>query len=258
MEILDHSGAGRARVRELAGRQLPARRRHDLDARNFRSRNQHRVLGHQQSAPDFDGEARPGDNLYTDCVLALDADTGKLRWYFQFTPHDLYDYDAEETPVLIDAMWQGQPRKLLVEANRNGFLYVLDRTDGKFLSAVRFVEKMNWAKGIDEHGRPIRSGAAAHGQRHAGLPGIQRRNQLVFAIIQSVDQSLLFPGVGKLRISSWSARRNLRPGKPIIRRAPGAAPVTARRKFCWLSNWARTNPGGPIRKWAAANRAAAP
>lgn len=114
--------------------------------------------GTSNPAPDFDGEARPGDNLYTDCVLALDADTGKLKWYFQFTPHDLYDYDAAETPVLIDAMWQGQPRKLLVEANRNGFLYVLDRTDGKFLSAVRFVEKMNWAKGIDEHGRPIRSG----------------------------------------------------------------------------------------------------
>jgi alcohol dehydrogenase (cytochrome c) len=123
--------------------------------------------GTSNPAPDFDGDVRPGDDLYTDCVLALDADTGKLKWYFQFTPHDLYDYDAEETPVLVDAMWQGQPRKLLVEANRNGFLYVLDRTDGKFLSAVRFVEKMNWAKGIDEHGRPIRSGVqpTANGTR---------------------------------------------------------------------------------------------
>jgi len=123
--------------------------------------------GTSNPAPDFDGDVRPGDDLYTDCVLALDADTGKLKWYFQFTPHDLYDYDAEETPVLIDAIWQGQPRKLLVEANRNGFLYVLDRTDGKFLSAVRFVEKMNWAKGIDEHGRPIRSGVqpTANGTR---------------------------------------------------------------------------------------------
>jgi len=115
--------------------------------------------GTSNPAPDFDGEVRPGDDLYTDCVLALDADTGKLKWYFQFTPHDLYDYDAAETPVLVDAMWEGQPRKLLVEANRNGFLYVLDRTDGKFLSAVRFVEKLNWAKGIDEQGRPIRTGA---------------------------------------------------------------------------------------------------
>ncbi len=109
-------------------------------------------------APDFDGGPRPGDDLYTDCLLALDADTGKLKWYFQFTPHDLFDYDAVETPVLIDAVYQGKPRKLLVQANRNGFLYVLDRTDGKFLSAVQFAEKQNWAKGIDAQGRPIRTG----------------------------------------------------------------------------------------------------
>jgi alcohol dehydrogenase (cytochrome c) len=87
----------------------------------------------------------------------LDPDTGKLKWYFQFTPHDLFDYDATETPVLIDAVFEGEPRKLLVEANRNGFLYVLDRTNGAFLSAVPFVEKLNWAKGIDERGRPIRT-----------------------------------------------------------------------------------------------------
>ena len=71
-------------------------------------------------------------------MLALDADTGKLKWYFQFTPHDLHDYDATEIPVLIDADWHGQPRKLLIQANRNGFLYVLDRTNGKFLSAKAF------------------------------------------------------------------------------------------------------------------------
>jgi alcohol dehydrogenase (cytochrome c) len=114
--------------------------------------------GTSNPSPDFDGAVRPGDDLYTDCVLALDPDTGKLRWHFQFTPHDLYDYDATETPVLIDTMYRGTPRKLLVQANRNGFLYVLDRTDGKFLSAVRFVEKLNWASGIDAQGRPIRTG----------------------------------------------------------------------------------------------------
>jgi alcohol dehydrogenase (cytochrome c) len=80
-----------------------------------------------------------------------------LKWHFQFTPHDLFDYDATETPVLIDAVYQGQPRKLLAEANRNGFFYVLDRTDGKFLSAVPFVQKLNWATGIDKQGRPIRT-----------------------------------------------------------------------------------------------------
>jgi alcohol dehydrogenase (cytochrome c) len=113
--------------------------------------------GTSNPAPDFDGDARPGDDLYTDCLLALDPDTGKLKWYFQFTPHDLFDYDAVETPVLVDAIFKGQPRKLVVEANRNGFLYVLDRTNGKFLSATRFAEKLNWATGIDESGRPIRT-----------------------------------------------------------------------------------------------------
>jgi alcohol dehydrogenase (cytochrome c) len=114
--------------------------------------------GTSNPAPDFEGGVRPGDDLYTDCVLALDPDTGKLKWYFQFTPHDLFDFDAVETPILIDAVYQGEARKLLVQANRNGYIYVLDRTSGKFLSATRFVEKLNWAKGIDEHGRPVRTG----------------------------------------------------------------------------------------------------
>jgi alcohol dehydrogenase (cytochrome c) len=108
-------------------------------------------------APDFEGSTRPGDDLYTDCLLAFDADTGKLKWYFQFTPHDLFDYDATETPVLLDATYKAQPRKLLVQANRNGYVYTLDRTTGEFLAAVPFVEKLNWAKGIDGKGKPIRT-----------------------------------------------------------------------------------------------------
>src|SRR5205085_347023 len=108
-------------------------------------------------APDFDGAPRLGDDLYTDCVLALHPDTGKLKWYFQFTPHDLFDYDATETPVLIDTTYKGQPHKLLIEANRNGFVYTLDRSTGEFLSATRFVEKLNWATGMDDKGRPIRT-----------------------------------------------------------------------------------------------------
>lgn len=116
-------------------------------------------------APDFVGDARPGDDLYTDCVLALDVDTGKLKWQFQFTPHDVYDYDANETPVLIDVEDKSEPEagrgehsKLLVQANRNGFLYILDRTNGKFLKATRFAEKVTWATGMDAAGRPILSG----------------------------------------------------------------------------------------------------
>jgi len=111
--------------------------------------------------PDWNGDARPGDNLYTCSLLAIDAATGKMKWHFQFTPHDLYDYDATETAVLVDAEYKGKPRKLLLEANRNGFLYVLDRSTGEFLSAARFAEKMNWAEGIDSKGRPILSEKSA-------------------------------------------------------------------------------------------------
>jgi alcohol dehydrogenase (cytochrome c) len=111
--------------------------------------------GISNASPDFNGEGRPGDDLYTCSVLALDPDTGKLKWHFQFTPHDLYDYDATETAVLVDAEYKGKPRKLLIEANRNGFIYVLNRVTGEFLSATRFAEKLNWTKGIDEKGRPI-------------------------------------------------------------------------------------------------------
>src|SRR5579872_6486239 len=113
--------------------------------------------GTSNPSPDFNDDVRPGDDLYTDCLLALDPDTGALKWHFQFTPHDLFDYDAVETPMLIDTSYKGEPRKLIVEANRNGYLYMLDRTNGKFLSATPFVEKLNWAKGIDSEGRPIRT-----------------------------------------------------------------------------------------------------
>lgn len=128
------------------------------------------------AAPDFVGDPRPGDDLYTACVLAIHPDTGKLKWYFQFTPHDLYDYDANETPVLVDIPEKGnvkdQARRLLVQADRNGFLYVLDRTNGKFLNASPFVEKLNWATGIDSSGRPVLSGRIPNLQGAYICPGI--------------------------------------------------------------------------------------
>jgi alcohol dehydrogenase (cytochrome c) len=104
--------------------------------------------------PDFNGEERKGDNLYSDCVVALDADTGKLKWHFQFTPHDVHDWDATQIPVLLDLEVGNKPRKLLVQANRNGFYYVLDRTNGKFLFAKPLV-RVTWADGIGSDGRPI-------------------------------------------------------------------------------------------------------
>jgi alcohol dehydrogenase (cytochrome c) len=111
--------------------------------------------GTSNPSPDFDGSVRPGDDLYTSSLLALDPDTGKLKWHFQFNPHDLYDYDGVQTPVLVNANFKGQPRKLVVTANRNGFLYILDRTNGAFLYSKLFSPSQNWAKGIDENGRPI-------------------------------------------------------------------------------------------------------
>jgi alcohol dehydrogenase (cytochrome c) len=104
--------------------------------------------------PDWNPDQRPGDNLYSDSVVALDADTGKLRWHFQFTPNDPYDYDSTQVPVLVDAVWKGRARTLMMWGNRNGFFYVLDRTNGEFLAAYPFT-KVNWASGIDPKGRPI-------------------------------------------------------------------------------------------------------
>jgi alcohol dehydrogenase (cytochrome c) len=105
--------------------------------------------------PDWNGDGRPGDNLYTDSVIALDPDTGKLKWHYQFTPHDEFDYDATQIPVLADIQFQGQSRKVLMSANRNGVFYVLDRTNGQFLKATPFT-KVNWVNGWDAKGRPNR------------------------------------------------------------------------------------------------------
>ena len=124
------------------------------------------------AGPDFVGESRPGDDLYTACVLALNPETGELKWYFQFTPHDLYDFDANETPVLVDVEEGGETRHLLVQANRNGFLYVLDRVTGTFLRAAPFVQKLNWATGVNASGRPILSGRIPTAQGTYICPGI--------------------------------------------------------------------------------------
>lgn len=104
--------------------------------------------------PDYNGDERKGDNLYTSSVIALDPQNGKLRWHYQFTPHDLHDWDATETPILVEANFRGQPRKLLLQGNRNGFFYVLDRLTGKLLMAEPFVSGITWASGIGEDGRP--------------------------------------------------------------------------------------------------------
>jgi alcohol dehydrogenase (cytochrome c) len=106
---------------------------------------------------DYDGDDRGGDNLYSDCILALDPKTGKLKWHYQTTPHDVWDWDASETPLVIDAPWKGHPRKLLAQGNRNGYFYVLDRTTGELLLAKQFTKELTWASGIAADGRPIKT-----------------------------------------------------------------------------------------------------
>jgi alcohol dehydrogenase (cytochrome c) len=123
--------------------------------------------------PDWNGDPRPGDNLYTDSVVALDPDTGKLKWHYQFSPHDEFDYDATQVPVLADAVWKGKPRKLMFWANRNGLFYALDRVTGEFLMGKPFVE-VNWMNGFDEKGRPMRvPGKAASVEGTLISPGNQ-------------------------------------------------------------------------------------
>ncbi len=112
-------------------------------------------FGTGNPAPDWDGRSRLGDNLYSNCVIALDADTGELKWYYQFTPHDELDYDATQVPVLADIDWRGEPRKVMLWANRNGLMYVLDRVTGEFLYGKPYVA-LNWMDGFDEQGRPQR------------------------------------------------------------------------------------------------------
>lgn len=124
-------------------------------------------------SPDWNGDVREGDNLYSSSVIALDADTGKLKWHFQFTPHDVHDWDAVQIPVLVDAEWQGKPRRLMCWANRNSFFYVLDRETGEFLLGKPF-SKQTWAERLDAKGRPIRiPGTSPSREGSLVYPGVQ-------------------------------------------------------------------------------------
>ncbi len=117
-------------------------------------------IGVGNPCPQLYGEARQGDNLYTNSILALDPDSGRLRWYFQTTPHDIWgNFEAMDEMLLVDTEIHGAPVKALLQANRNGHFYALDRTNGRFFYAKPFVSRINWTKGFDERGRPIVSGA---------------------------------------------------------------------------------------------------
>ena len=111
-------------------------------------------FGTGNANPVLVGVSRPGDNLWTASIVALDADTGKMAWYYQATPHDTHDWDAAQTPILIDGVIDGKPRKLIAQANRNGHFFLLDRTNGKHILTAPIIDSMNWVKRINEKGQP--------------------------------------------------------------------------------------------------------
>ena len=175
------------------------------------------------AGPDFNGDNRKGDNLYTCSILALDVTTGKLKWHFQATPHDEWDWDAVQPLVLVDAEWRGQPRKLLLQANRNGFFYVLDRIDGKMLMATPLVKKLTWAKEIAPDGRPVMNpNQVPTPRRHADLPRGGRRRELLFDILQSGNTSVLREHARTVRRVHQTRHARLE-GRPRISRWRRAA-----------------------------------
>ena len=123
-------------------------------------------FGTGNAQPVLVGTSRPGDNLWTASVVALDVDTGKMAWYYQFTPHETHDWDSAQTPVLIDGVIDGKPRKLVAQANRNGHYFLLDRTNGQHIVTTPFIDSMNWVKEINKKGQPIGDPA-----KESSIPG---------------------------------------------------------------------------------------
>ena len=217
----------------LAGRRHRARRRADLVHRHLRLADwipSYWPTGNPSA--EYNGDDRVGDNLYSDCILALDAKTGKLKWHYQTTPHDLWDWDATETPVVVDANWQGQPRKLLIQANRNGFFYVFDRTDGKLLLAKPFVKNLNWASGIGADGRPVKlPNMEPSAAGTTGLPVAGRRHQLVFALLQSGHRSVLRADVREVQRLHQARSGRVEGGQGVPGRVAAPRRTKSRSEF---------------------------
>ena len=206
--------------------------------------------------PDYNGAQRPGDNLYTDSVVALDADTGALKWHYQFTPHDVYDYDSVQVPVLIDN-WANTRTNVMAWANRNGNFYVLDRATGRFLLGKPFV-KVNWMSDFDERGRPIQTPQPAGQPTYPGnqggtnwySPSYSPRTRLFYISAWEDYASIYAPAPstfkqGTVFVGGGPSNFSAVPGAPGIGRSPintwteaaghGAViavdPVTGERKW---------------------------
>ncbi len=207
-------------------------------------------------APDEVGEVRPGDNLFTDSVIALHASSGKLAWYFQFTPHDDHDWDAAQTPILADILIKGVLRRVICVANRNGFYYVLDRTTGEFLVGVPFVEQ-NWAKGLDSAGRPIlSSGGEVSSSGRLTRPGVgggvnwqnqafdQKRGLIFVPATETVSvfTKALNPKRGDLGFYPGSAGLDAEPNHSVVRALDVA--TGAKKWECFSPNWKESFASG--------------
>ncbi|HZQ45879.1 MAG TPA: PQQ-binding-like beta-propeller repeat protein, partial [Verrucomicrobiae bacterium] len=180
------------------------------------------IMGTGNPVPDYNADLRKGDNLYSDSVIALDADTGTLKWYYQFTPNDPHDWDSTEDMVLADQVIDGQPRKLILHADRNGFFYVLDRTNGKFLFAKPFVHQ-TWNLGFTPEGRPIidpKSLATPEGQ--VVFPSIGGTN--FQAPSYDAKTKTLYLTYGDSQGFAVSAPAVNEPGKEFLGRGTGTPP----------------------------------
>jgi len=195
--------------------------------------------------PDWNPTQRPGDNLYTSSVVALDADTGELRWHFQFTPGDPYDFDAVQVPVLADIERNNVQLKAMLWANRNGFYYVLDRVTGRFLTGRAFV-KVNWAEGLDDSGRPIETPQppgsptfpAVQGATSWYSPSYSPRTEL-FYIPTMEGRASVFHPLPEEYIPGVQGRTFLGGYPTTVEPVPGAATPPIRQR-------------GPINNWTEA------
>lgn len=169
--------------------------------------------------PDGDDRGRPGDNLFTDCILALNPHSGDLKWYFQFTPHDTADRDATEPPVLVDTDYHGKPGKLLLHADRNGFFYVFDRTNGKLLLTSTFLHRVNWATGIGPDGRPkLATQPATASARERGCPdNAANWSSTAFSPTTRLYYVMTLEACHEIRPSANASGGSLQPGERYMR-----------------------------------------
>ncbi len=193
--------------------------------------------------PDYNGDVRPGDNLYAESLLALDASTGKLKWHFQFTPHDTHDWDANHVPVLLDSLFEGRPRQLVSVANRNGFFYLFDRATGEFLLGKPYA-KQTWAKRLDVRGRPVPLAditpkpegtivyPGIHGATNWNSPSYSPDTRLLYVAVRE-EGTVFYSATAEYRAGSYFSAGGMRgiPGVEPSGCDPGARSAHRRKEM---------------------------